>query len=123
MSGGKFSQKQLKAIETLAGGVTVTETARLLGVCERTVYRWKDTPGFSDAVRRFHGEKVELVGIRLLNLAETAVDALQDVLEHPTQEGANQKRLVSVAVLSLVLNWRITTDYEERLIKLEGKEN
>jgi hypothetical protein len=113
--------KEIKLLEALLGGASVTDAAADIGVSRRTAYRMVEAPLFVSEWRRAQDELIDLAGRRLAALACTAVDALADVINEPSQRGASNKRLAAVAVLSALHEWRELVDVERRLSELEFK--
>ena len=52
MTGFKWKDKNSKAAIALSLGYTVEEAAEQAGVKPRTIYRWKESPEFSEEVDR-----------------------------------------------------------------------
>ena len=50
-----LTPRQCRAVELLGLGLRIAETARRLGIDERTIYRWKKQPAFVEAIRRSAG--------------------------------------------------------------------
>ena len=61
---------QDRALELLLTGKTAAETARLVGVDERTVRRWKKTPGFAEELSELRQEIHDEIMLRVAALIE-----------------------------------------------------
>ena len=114
-----FTYKQRSAIEGLLEGKTVSAVADSVGVSERTLYRWLAEERFTSELRRAELRVLDAVGLRLVNLAGAAVDALETVLNEPSVRGASVKRLTAKDILELLLKWRSEIILEERIVNLE----
>ena len=116
---GKISRKQTRAIKALLKYPTIDQAAAEVGVNPRTVYRWLGDPGFRSGLSQAEGAALDLATRRLLLLADKAINALESVLDDPSQEGAGNKRLAAQAVLDHLLKLRELRSIEERLVNLE----
>lgn len=116
----QLSTRQLKALNCLVTGETVSSSAEGAGVSERQVYRWLQ-PGtiFSAELNRLKADMMRLSGVRLVALSERAIQALEDTLEEPGAPGAGVRFRCAVSVLELVDKFRQTEDLEERVLNLE----
>lgn len=54
-----LSNKQLKAIPKIAGGMQLKEVAREVGVAERTMQLWKQSPAFMAALHQAEADMFE----------------------------------------------------------------
>lgn len=115
----RYSAKQVQALELLAGGQPVVTVANQVKVSERQVYRWLEKPEFRDQLRTLQTETMARVYGRLLAMAETALDGLEDVLERPAAKGQNVRRLTAVSILDQLVKVKETLEFEERLTELE----
>jgi hypothetical protein len=115
----KIRPRQIKAINYLLSGETITDTAQLVGVGRRTLHRWLDDPVFKAELTAKEAEILETVTRKLLRLAGDAVDTLGEVMNNANKPGANWRRLAAVSILELVLRLREITVIEERLARLE----
>ena len=61
---------QDRALELLLTGKTTAETARLVGVDERTIRRWKKTPGFAEELSELRQEVHDEIMLRVAALIE-----------------------------------------------------
>jgi hypothetical protein len=112
--------KQRKAISALLELPTVDQAADRAGVKRRTVYRWLDMPHFRAALAVAEGDMIDIAGRRLINMASDALDALQSVLERPSQPGATNKRLAAATILDNLMKLRELRTVESRLAALEA---
>lgn len=114
------NSRKARVLSFLLSGETVSSTASLAQVGERTIYRWLAEPEFRGELRSRQAEIIERVELALVSLAEQAVRALREVLAEPGEYGHNVKRLAAVNVLELVLHYRETLSFEHRLNALEN---
>jgi len=119
MTGSRLTPRKRQAISELLKGKANAEVSELVGVSERTLYRWQGEPSFQLELRRSETRLLEHAVMRLLKLTEDAVDAMEDVIHNPGQRGASVKRLAAKDVLEVSLKWREMVTFEERLQRLE----
>jgi len=119
MTGSKLTPRKRQAVSALLKGKTHAEVASIVGVNERTLFRWRSEPSFKAELRRSETWLLEDAVLHLVNLSEDAVSALADVIHNPSQRGASVKRLAAKDVLEILLKWRDMVTFEERLTKLE----
>jgi hypothetical protein len=77
---------QQLAITALASGLSYSEAAEAAGVGRRTLFEWRQLPGFAAALRDELQALRDAAGARLLGLAGRAIDSLEKVLagdNHP----------------------------------------
>ena len=90
-----ISASQLRAMELLLAGMTVTKVAQKLGIDRKTLYEWRKNPVFQAELNRRMIEASDAMGQRLRRLSEKAVD----VVEKHLNEGSLQ---AATALLKLV---------------------
>ncbi len=99
MSQKKITRNQKRAIKALLQYPTIDQVAEAIGVNSRTIHRWLNEPGFRLALSQAEGEAIDQVARRLLVLGDKAIDAIEDVLDCPDQEGASNKRLAALCCM------------------------
>lgn len=115
-----LSARQSNCIVGLLSGGKIADVSRDCKVSVRTLYRWLDDPVFTCELRRQESAVIDACSWQLVGISRQAVEALQDVIKNPSQPGAANKRQAAVSVLVLLLKWKETRDFEERLCTLEG---
>ena len=115
----RLSARQHQALVSLVAGGNVESAARDAGVSARQVWRWLRDDHFKAALQTEEGYLMQSLRLRLSALIDQALDALEDVIEHPDQRGANVKRLAAVSCIELLLKVRDVTSLEDRLSALE----
>ena len=116
---GSRNTKKAQVIKHLLTGNTVLLAAEKAGVTERTVYRWLSQPDFVEEIHRQERQVLRACSWRLVSMTKKALDAIEDVMDQPSQPGATNKRLASVAVHELALKYMDILTFEERLLALE----
>jgi hypothetical protein len=76
----KLTPKQVKAIESLLLGQSVTQAARAAGCGKSTLYAWLKLPTFAGELQRLEGLGLQQLGRQLMTLSTAAAVALQDAL-------------------------------------------
>lgn len=115
-----LSPKQLRAVQAVLGSRTIEEAANTAGVAARTLYRWKSERPFMEELQRQEGELISTAVRRLLAIADKAITAIEDVIDHPEQEAAGVKRLAAQAIIDSMLRLRDLRNIETRLESLES---
>ncbi len=116
-----FSNKQLTALAKLSGGATITSASLSASVSRSTVCRWLNEPGFREQLTRDRSEALNVIGRKLLQVGEAAVDTLSIVLA--TSDSDQVKVRAAEAGLSLVLRFAEIQDISERLAQVEARLN
>ena len=116
-----LSTKQARAIVALLNPTIRTndQAAEAAGVAKRTLQTWlSDDTDFRAALHEAEAELVAHASRRLLCLTDDAIAALAQSLD----EYAKPMHSLRAAelVLSHVLRWRETLDFEQRLAALEA---
>lgn len=112
-----LTTRQQKAIAALLSARNVAEAAQLAGVGERTLHTWLTQPEFRAAVRHAEGDMLDGAARRLLNLQDSAIDTLTEIL---TSGRASDRRLAAQAVLDYLLKLRELRNLDDRLTALEA---
>ncbi len=76
-----LDSKQLIALEALLAGKSVVDAATDAKITRRTLHRWRKEPTFEAAYNRARREMREAFQMRLLMLAERAVDNVENAIE------------------------------------------
>lgn len=109
---------QQSAMETFARSGDAGEAAASAGVSERTVRRWRALPLFQQTVRDVQREALLRISLKMLQLGESAVGAVEGGLNDPN----TRVRLRAAEILfSRLLEWRELLDIEDRLEALEKR--
>ena len=116
-----LTTKQIKSIACLLDvqNRTNEQAAQAAGVSRRVMQTWLSSdPEYQTALREAEAELVAHASRRLLSLTDDAIAALAQSLD----EYAKPMHSLRAAelVLSHVLRWRETLDFEQRLAALEA---
>ena len=115
----ELNANQKKALPALLEYPTIGEAAEACGSNERTLYRYLQDPIFKAELNQREGLIMDLVTRRLLQMAEKAVNALDDILDCPFQTGATNQRLAAKTIIDSLLKIREMMTVEQRLAELE----
>lgn len=113
-----LTPRQLRILRALLTKNTVTAAAGAAGVGESTVYRALSDPVFRAALAQAEGEAVAAAGRKLVNLAESALNVLSDVLADPTTPAPTRVRAAET-ILTNLMKFREIVAFETRLDALE----
>ena len=97
---------------------TVAQAAQECSLSEATLYRWLNENPFRAALAQAEGEAVAAAGRKLVNLAESALNVLSDVLADPTTPAPVRVRAAET-ILSNLIRYRELVNFETRLDALE----
>ena len=121
MSGNvRLTAKQEKALLTLLVEPAVQAAAKVVGVSDRTLFRWLKDPAFAEAYRQARREAVSHAIGRLQQVTSDAVDTLKAVatdIEAPAPARVSAAK----AVLDLAVKAMELEDLESRIKALEEK--
>ena len=85
----KLSPSQIRALEALLAGDTVTATAKHAGVSRETVHRWwREDFEFQAAYNRARRELLETMQCRLLALADQATETVTKAIKQGDTKAA-----------------------------------
>ncbi len=92
----ELSEKQVLAIPHLVSAKSVSETAELVGVTRRTVYRWMDDPTFREEYDRQRDAVASFArsGMRTLMLKALAVQAERFDSDDPKERARAAKEIM-----------------------------
>ncbi len=116
----KLTPKKTKAISALLEQPTIEAAAELAGVNPRTLYRWMRERAFQVGLREAEGQAIDRTARRLISLLDKALTAIEDIMDHPSQLGAGNKRLAAQAVLDQLTKLRELRNIEGRIADLEA---
>ena len=114
-----LTTKQARAISALLDPAyrTNEQVAAAASVSRRTLQGWlSGDPDFQAALRDAEQELVSSASRGLLSLVDGAISALSSALDDETKYSLRAAELV----LSHVLRWRETLEFEQRLAALES---
>ena len=112
----KLRSKHRQAIELLASGKRIVETASAVGVTERTVSLWLVDPEFSRAYQKRQSEYIRRLNTRLISLNDKAMDVLEAGME-------SRDESIKVRCASIVASkYHVTVELEDILQRLERLE-
>lgn len=114
-----LNPRQIRAIEALLDGQTITEAAETAGVARQTLTRWLRQPVFKQALNEAMTEALNDLSCRLVGLGDSAANSLQKVLKSATARDADQIRAAAV-VLRGMQEMRELAALENRLAVLEA---
>ncbi|MEZ5403924.1 MAG: helix-turn-helix domain-containing protein [Bryobacteraceae bacterium] len=98
----KLSPQQLNALQALAAGVSVSETARGTGIHRSTIYNWiRFIPEFRAALHLLKHEHAEQLQESLRGIGASAAQALRGLIENPDVNPSVRLR-ASLAVVDRV---------------------
>lgn len=115
-----LTPRQKAAIQTLAAGDTVTRAAVSANVSRETLYKWLQQPNFQKALSDTTDAALENTARRLVSLADTAIETLENAMTDETTEPGPRIRAAAV-VLQNVLNMGELVTLNKRLVELEKK--
>jgi len=96
-----LAPQQLKVIEALASGASVTKAAEMAGVDRTTIYLWRKDSNFEAALTSARLEYADTMRARLRELVDDAVKAVRDMLQNP-DASAGIRLKAALAVLESV---------------------
>jgi transposase-like protein len=114
-----LSSKKYKAVTLLVSGKSQRDTAKELGINEKTLYRWLEETDFYLALREKQ-ERVIREAERLLGSAiSTAVKKLVSIIEDPETSPSVQVSSCRI-LLDSALKYRQNLEIEDRISRLES---
>ena len=113
--GRKIADEQL--LLAIACGATVEAAARQFGICDRTVQRRLNDPGFRQRLQQMRADMVQrTTGM----LSAAGMEAVKTLLELQQKSIGGSARLgAAKAILEIGMKMREVADFEQRLIALE----
>lgn len=114
-----LTSKQRKAIEGLLLTGNVAGAAEHARCTRDSIYRWTKQPAFTQALREAESAAMDAVSRRLLRLAETAADTLDEAMTGGATPPAVRVRGASVVLGALLRVCELAT-LESRLAELEA---
>jgi len=105
--------KHNQAIELLASGKRIEETATMVSVTRRAVYNWLDDADFSDALRKRQSDYIRRLNTKLITLNEKALDVLSAGLD-------SRDESIRIRCASIVTGkYHKTVEFEDILQRIE----
>jgi hypothetical protein len=97
-----LSDTQLKAVELLIGGTSITRTAQECGVDRRTVYRWRHEDGpFRAELQRRRQELWSIAADRMRSMVLTSLTIFNDALQEEWADARFQAATKLLRVVNL----------------------
>ena len=116
----KLSSQKLRAITLLVSGKNQRDTAKEIGINERTLSRWLDQPDFHFTLRKGQ-EKAFKEGERLMSGAvKIAIEQLISILQDSDSSAAARVSCCRI-LLDSALKYRQNLELEDRILELECK--
>ena len=109
--------KKQVAIEALGKGLSVEKASELANVSRTSLYRWLKEPDFQAEIYRIQSEMIGRLSLRLLNICELAIQALEDGLN---SRDIKLRLKVAEIALSRLPSLSELGSLNERITKLEN---
>lgn len=106
------------AIESLACGNSVKQSAELANVSIRTVFNWLQDPEFKTALDNRKGEVLQAISHKLIIAVNKSLDVLNNALDSKNVTFRLRAAGILLARFSGTL---AVADFEERISRLENK--
>jgi len=114
-----YTTKQLKAVNLLAQGESIADTARHVSVSRKTIYQWQDLDGFKQAVRAQTSENLLSFGKRVIHLLNNNLQTVEEIMT--SKRASNSDRLRAYGILmSNIKTLSELGDLNERITRLEN---
>ena len=114
-----LNRNQQKAIAALIESRTVAGAAEIVGISERTLYRYLEEPGFRKVLTQAESGLINNAGFRLLAGQEQALDTLERLMLKARSEHVRMNS--ARAWLDYSFRYRELKNIEERLAEVERK--
>lgn len=114
-----LTSNQRRAIEALAAGESINETARKANVSPRTIYRWRSDPTFAAALRTADADHLAETARKLTAATDRAVEVLLGVLDDTKAAAGVKLRAVELVLTHRAKFYELLT-ISDRLEALEG---
>ena len=92
-----LNERQRIAANYLARGTTIRETARKIGVSEKSVYLWRQRPAVQQAIARIQQELLSETGGMNISTIPDAIKLLDSIINDP--EARNTDRIAAARTL------------------------
>ena len=115
-----ISPAQRKAIEALATGHTVDDSALLSGVTPQTVYRWRRQAEFRAALNEMSDQLLQEASTQLVASVSGAISTLRRIAADEEAPASTQVAAAR-AILDAVLKLREQLELLERIEALEAQ--
>jgi predicted ArsR family transcriptional regulator len=120
---GNLSRKQVDALNALMTGKSVPEAATIVGLNEKTLRRWLQTPVFAGAYRASRRQAFQAAIVSVQRLATTAVQVLAEIAEDSNGEasrrGASSRVTAAKTIIEVATHTVEAEDLESRIRALE----
>ncbi|HLB31196.1 MAG TPA: hypothetical protein VJN91_06680 [Gammaproteobacteria bacterium] len=113
------TSRRARAVAALLTTRSAVDAAQVAGVSERTIHRWLRDPGFRAQLLEAEGQAVDAAVRRLVHLATSALNALENVLADADSLPGIRLRAAGL-VLDHLASLRQLRNVEERLVALEA---
>jgi DNA-binding CsgD family transcriptional regulator len=107
-----LSEKQNRALDLLAEGMSDTEVATVINIDRRTIYRWRRRPAFRRELQRLRTELREVATDRLHLLLPAAFEVLTRQMADPAN--ARAYKAAALVIRSVIGNSLTRTPRSER---------
>jgi len=116
-----LSTRQVKGIKALIKYPTIKEASEASGIPIRTLENWLAQPEFVSILSQIQYDCLKDAGRGMINSMKKAQESLVDVLDDPTQPGANMKLKAAKTVLEMGTRFYQLIETDERMKRLEEK--
>jgi hypothetical protein len=118
VNGRKLTARQEAAALALAGGRQMKAAAESLGIGERTLHRWRESPVFQSREQQLRSELFGLAVGRLCELTGKAADRLGELVDSKTETVALG---AAKAILEAAPRLREAAELADRLAAVERR--
>ena len=116
--GEKLSRNKERAISALLSSPSITEAAKIVGIGEKTLWRWLQLDNFKNAYRAARKEVVSQAIAQVQKGMSDAVKTLQDVMTD-SNAPASAKVSAARAMIDMGLKSTEIEDLEKRISDIE----
>jgi len=110
--------KKLLALNAIGTGYSIEKASEVANVSRTTIYRWLQDEAFQAEYTRIQGELIRRISLRLLNITEQALQALEEGLN---SRDVKLRIKVAEIALSRAPSLAELGALNERLTRLENK--
>jgi hypothetical protein len=114
-----LTERQRLAVRLLAQGKTIRETARTLGVSEKTIWSYRQKPVVQQAIYQYQTQAIEEGGGQSITSVPQAMATLQEILRDPAARDSD-RIAASRAILSSAATFGERQLMERKLRDLEA---
>lgn len=112
--------QQRIAVKELLQGKTYRETAALLQVNERTLWRWRKMPGFQKAFKQGLSENFDRPGAQGVSLLPDVIKTLKEIVQNPLSSDSD-KISASRVLITSAHEYQIRKNLEHQIFELEQR--